>query len=96
MLESGLEKTVCESIKRCGGKAYKWVSPGRCGVPDRICFFPNGKVVLIELKQPGRGNGLSPKQKKEIDMLRSLGMPVWVISSKGELRVRLEELGYGI
>lgn len=93
MLESALEKNVCACIKRCGGKAHKW---GQNGKPDRICFLPGGKVVLIELKRPSRENGLSPRQEKEISVLRGLGATVWVINNMEDLRCNLRGLGYEV
>ena len=36
MYESTFERKLCAYIKSLGGKAYKWVSPGAPGVPDRI------------------------------------------------------------
>ena len=36
MYESTFERKLCDYIKSLGGKAYKWVSPGAPGVPDRI------------------------------------------------------------
>jgi len=96
MLESSFEKTVCNCIKLCGGRAFKWVSPGCVGVPDRICVFPGARVVFIEVKRPGEKDGLKPRQRKIADLLRSFGFEVWRISDKQELLFKLRSLGYEI
>lgn len=54
MREQIIEKYLIDEIKRVGGKSYKWVSPGNNGVPDRIVIFPNGKIIFVELKAPGK------------------------------------------
>ena len=45
--EKQVEQYLCQCVRRVGGKAYKWVSPGCCGVPDRIIFLPGGVIVLV-------------------------------------------------
>ena len=42
MLEKDIERKLVAGVKRAGGKAYKFVSPGNVGVPDRIVIWPNG------------------------------------------------------
>lgn len=86
MTESGLEKRICEYVRRLGGRAFKFVSPGAPGVPDRLCVLPGGRIVFIEVKRPGRENGLSVQQKKIVSWLRRLGCVVWVINDFEEFR----------
>lgn len=86
MTESGLEKRICEYVRRLGGRAFKFVSPGAPGVPDRLCVLPGGRIVFIEVKRPGRENGLSVQQKKIVGWLRRLGCVVWVINDFEEFR----------
>ena len=40
MLENELEKKLRDKVKKLGGKAYKFVSPGNAGVPDRLVVLP--------------------------------------------------------
>lgn len=83
MRESVLENRLRYKIELIGGKCYKWVSPGKRGVPDRICLMPGGKVYFVEMKAP---NGvLSPIQKKRIKELKSLGFIVEVLASEEDV-----------
>ncbi|MFR1871644.1 MAG: VRR-NUC domain-containing protein, partial [Coprococcus sp.] len=34
MSEKEIEKLLVQEVKKLGGRAYKWVSPGNNGVPD--------------------------------------------------------------
>ena len=36
--------------------AYKFVSPGNAGVPDRVVILQGGKSGFVELKRPGEKN----------------------------------------
>ena len=53
MRESELEARLVRGVKAAGGVAYKFVSPGSVGVPDRLVVLPGGKVVFVELKAEG-------------------------------------------
>lgn len=96
MFESVIEQNICKLIKALGGKAYKWVSPGAAGVPDRICVMPGGKVIFIEVKRPNVSDGLSIRQKKEALRLRKLGQVVFRINDMDELKRELRSLGYEV
>lgn len=93
MLESGLESAIRRHVKLCGGYAYKFISPGNPGVPDRLCVFPGGQVIFVELKQPGVKDGLSPQQRKTINYLRGLGFVAWKINDLDDFKARLREMG---
>lgn len=54
MLEKTIEAYLVKRMKEIGGECYKWSSPGNRGVPDRICIFPNGLVLFVEVKKPGQ------------------------------------------
>lgn len=92
MLESGLERGLVETVKKMGGKAYKWVSPGEIGVPDRIVILPGGKIIFVELKRPGRTDGRSPRQKKIFEVLTALGCRVWLINDLDDFKARARDL----
>lgn len=79
MQEKEIEKYLVKRAKEMGGKAYKWVSPGNDGVPDRIVFF-QGMTVLVELKAPGKKP--TPLQIAKHKELAKLGQKVLVLDSK--------------
>lgn len=79
MREAQIEERLRDGVKAMGGKAYKFVSPGNDGVPDRIVFLPGGCVYICEMKQPGKKP--TPLQQHQIDTLRALGQDVRVLDS---------------
>ncbi len=79
--EKEIEAHLRERVKNdLRGKAYKWVSPGNDGVPDRIVCLPNGKVAFVELKAPGKRP--RPRQTVRHEELRRLGFRVEVLDSR--------------
>lgn len=70
MLEKDVEAHLVEGVKRLGGVAYKFTSPGRRNVPDRICVLPGGRIVFVELKAPGKKPtaGQLREHKRLVDM----------------------------
>lgn len=46
MRESVVEKKLAAEVKKRGGLAVKFVSPGFNGVPDRLVLFPGGRMAL--------------------------------------------------
>ncbi|MDF2608900.1 MAG: hypothetical protein K0R92_374 [Lachnospiraceae bacterium] len=71
MLEKELEKKFIEKVKAAGGKAFKFVSPGNDGVPDRLVVLPGGRIGFVELKR--RGKKPTKLQAKQIERLKELG-----------------------
>ncbi|MFR1761878.1 MAG: VRR-NUC domain-containing protein [Limosilactobacillus fermentum] len=92
MLEKEIEKILMAEVKKLGGRAYKWVSPGNDGVPDRIVIFPDRAPIFVELKAD---NGkLSALQKVQIDRLKSLGQYVEVVKGIDGLSQFFQDNGY--
>ncbi|OIJ17086.1 nuclease [Anaerobacillus alkalilacustris] len=83
MRESKIEQHLVREVKRIGGQAPKWVSPGNRGVPDRIVILPNGHTVYVEMKAPGKP--LSPLQRKWFKTLKQLGHKVYKIDCKEDI-----------
>jgi hypothetical protein len=79
MRESRIEKELKDKVQDMGGVALKFVSPGMAGVPDRIVLIPNGKVIFVELKAPGKT--MRPLQLKRKSQLEHLGFKVYLIDS---------------
>ena len=70
MKESELERKFCRLVAQAGGKAYKFVSPGNTGVPDRIVVLPGGRVGFVELKREGGKPGkLQRLRQAELEKL---------------------------
>jgi hypothetical protein len=53
MKESEIEKHFKWAVERAGGRTYKFTSPGRKGVADRIACLPDGTTWFVELKTKG-------------------------------------------
>lgn len=78
MLESKIEKAVCDYAKLMGWLSFKFTSPNNRAVPDRI-FFKEGHTILIEFKQLGKKP--TKLQQHQIDKLKEQLMPVYVVDS---------------
>lgn len=80
MRENTIEAYLRDRVKELGGKAYKFVSPGNDGVPDRLVCLPGGRAVFVELKAPGK----KPTKLQELQhrQLWLLGFIVHIIDSK--------------
>lgn len=79
MIESSLEKKLVREVEKLGGRAVKFSSPGRRGVPDRLVLLPGGRAVFIEMKATGKQ--LSPLQVKWKERLEKLGFKFCKIDS---------------
>lgn len=78
--ESEIEKYLHHHITALGGTTRKWSSPGRAGVPDRICFLPGGIIFFVEVKtETGK---TTVRQVREIESLRELGAVCHVAHGK--------------
>lgn len=92
MREKELEKILVGEVKKLDGGAYKWVSPGNDGVPDRIVIFPGRAPVFVELKsETGR---LSALQSVQINRLRDLGQTVCVVKGIDGVSQFFQDLGF--
>lgn len=75
--EKQIEALLTYGVKKIGGVAYKFVSPGNSGVPDRIIVMPGGKIYFVELK---RTDGkLTCLQSRQINRLQRLGCETVVL-----------------
>lgn len=80
--ERDIERWLVSLIKRMGGEAFKFVSPGNDGVPDRLVCMPGGRIYFVELKtDSGRPSGL---QQWQMERLRRLGASVHLITGMEE------------
>lgn len=90
MNEKELERKLVAAVKAKGGLAYKFISPGRVGVPDRVIALPGGRVMFAEVKSPTGKGRLSERQKREIAALQALGVRVEVVDSMEGIAELLE------
>lgn len=88
--ESSIERILARKVKKMGGLAVKFVSPGLDGVPDRIVLLPGRKMAFVELKAPGKKpRALQEKRKRQLE---SLGFPVYVIDGVEQIGGVLDEI----
>ena len=81
MTEKVIETYLRDQVKAIGGKAFKFVSPGNNGVPDRLVCLPGGVAVFVETKALGKKS--TALQKAQQAKLRAMGFTVYAeIDSK--------------
>ena len=82
--EKQIETKLKEMIEGLGGLCYKFVSPGRASVPDRLCVLPKGITYFIECK--GVSGKLRAGQQREILLLRNMDHKAYVVDSIDGIR----------
>ena len=80
MRESTVENHLVAKVRTLGGIAYKFTSPGRRNVEDRLVMLPTAMLYFIECKAPGKRP--RPGQKREHDRHRAMGFNVLVLDTK--------------
>ena len=80
MIESALEAKFVKGIRKAGAVAWKFVSPGHSGVPDRLVLIPGGRVIFVELKT--ETGSLTALQIETHNQLRDLGFEVRTLYGK--------------
>lgn len=89
--EAVIEEYFRTRILALGGIAYKFTSPARRSVPDRVCILPKSvaedlpvlcgeHIFWVELKRTGQKP--TPNQEREHERIRACGGLVLVIDSK--------------
>lgn len=86
--EKSIEQYLVKKVKEKGGRAYKFVSPGNDGVPDRLVCLPGGRICFVELKAPGKQP--TKLQQLQLERLRGLGFQTAVVDSKELVDTLLE------
>jgi len=79
-MERQIERGLKKIVEAAGGRAWKFVSPGTSGVPDRIVLLPGGRILFVEVKDTGKK--LGPMQILRKRQLETLGFEVRVIDSR--------------
>ena len=83
MTEKELELMLVKEVKRRGGRAFKFISPGINGVPDRLVLLPGGSAGFVEVKAPGKK--MRPNQIKRKSELEGLGFLVYCLDSPEDI-----------
>lgn len=78
-MEKDNEQYLRRSVENLGGLCYKFVSPGKSGVPDRLILW-HGLCIFVELKDSGKKP--RPLQVHEMAKIRNQGFSTFVIDSK--------------
>jgi len=81
-LEKQIEAAVCKYAREKGFEAYKFSSPARVGVPDRMFMAPFMRLFFIEFKRPGERP--TKIQKYWLERLNWLGFRAVVVRSLAE------------
>lgn len=93
VFERDVEKRLVDGVRKLGGLCFKWTSPGRSGVPDRLVII-NGYTFMVELK---RKNGvLGASQRIVFPMLNRHGCNVYVLYDAESVDAFLQQLKDGI
>ncbi len=90
MREKQIENKLSSEVKKAGGIALKFVSPGFNGMPDRLVLLPDGHIAFAEVKAPGKKP--RPLQASRHRLLRSLGFSVYVIDDSDQIGGMLDEV----
>lgn len=88
--EKLIERKLVEKCKESGVLCIKLLTYQFIGLPDRMCLFPGGIVVFVELKTTGE-----KPRKIQINIhnkLRKLGFRVEVIDSVEKAQQLMDEL----
>jgi len=93
MLEKQIEAKVCDYAKTKNILVYKFTSPARAAVPDRLFIMPNGRMFFCEFKREGQKP--TDAQDREHFRLRQHKVNVFVIDNvkDGMLMIDLMVMG---
>lgn len=77
--EKVIERKLVELVKANDGMCIKLLCDQLIGLPDRLCLFPNHKIIFVEVKTTGQ----KPRRIQAYmhNKLRALGFRVEVIDS---------------
>lgn len=94
-LEKDIEKRVCDYAKSLGMLCYKFTSPSRRSVPDRMFITKTGTVFFIEFKRAGAKP--TAAQEVEIMKIRATGVQVNMVDNveSGKRIIRTMSIGPG-
>ena len=91
MREKQIEQKFRLAVKKAGGIAPKFTSPGFDGMPDRIVLLPGGRMAFVEVKAPGEKP--RPLQLARHKLLRSLGFKVYILDDERQIQKIIKVIG---
>jgi hypothetical protein len=77
--EKAVERKLVELVKAKKGMCVKLLCDQLTGLPDRLCLFPGGVIIFVEVKTTGQ----KPRRIQTFihNKLRALGFRVEVIDT---------------
>ena len=93
MLEKQIEAKVCEYAKTKNVLVYKFTSPARAAVPDRMFIRPDGRIWFVEFKRQGAKP--TEAQEREHHRLRQHKVNVFVIDNVEEGKTMIDLMVMG-
>lgn len=90
MRERDIETRLVGRCKTIKVTAFKFVSPAKWAVPDRLLVGPKGFHMFVEVKAPGRKP--TSAQEREIARLRDKGHWVEIIDSYEGVELLIEQI----
>lgn len=92
MRESEVERHFKWAVERMGGRTYKFTSPGRRGVADRIACLPDGSTWFVELKtKGGRLSKLQELFASEVQALNQKYACLWTKEQVDEWSIQTQD-----
>lgn len=81
--EKLIERKLVELCKLNNGLCIKLLSNFFIGLPDRMCLFPGGKIIFVELKTTGQ----KPRKSQILvhNQLQKLGFKVFVVDTTEQI-----------
>jgi len=75
MREKDIEQYLVKEVKKLSGIPYKFKSPQRRSVPDRLCIFNKKVTIFVEVKATGK----VPTEAQLREMERLTDKEQWVV-----------------
>jgi hypothetical protein len=90
MLEKEIEMQLVRAVRKMGGRAVKFTSPGFDGMPDRLVLLPGGRCGFVEVKAPDK----KPRalQRVRHEMLKALGFKAYVLDAKEQIEEIINDI----
>lgn len=82
--EKVLERRLKLEVEKAGGKCLKLPAIHEAGIPDRLCLFPCGRCVFVEVKETGAKP--SKKQLFILSRLNNMNHSAVVIDSTDKIK----------